>query len=316
MSFGFQNLGNTCYMASVLQALLSVDPLNDYFKQKVCGHKLLQEYINLVKKLDTDSKIVYPIDFHKSVQNLALRRGNTEFNGYKQCDSHEFLIFLLDSMHEYLKKPVEIEIDGVSENKEDDIALEAMNSWKIYYEKGYSRIIEYLGGQYYSKVIKDDGSVSNNFDPFTNLFLEIPTNTIYNISIYDLFDNFTKTETITDYERTSNVKRETCFWELPEYLIINLKRFNMSTKITTKVDFPIINLDLRKYIQGYNEEEGLFDLVSVVNHSGTLHGGHYYSYCLRNGKWLNFNDSNVTNILRKDICTNNAYCLFYKKKSG
>jgi len=303
-------------MASLLQALLSVNPLNHYLSKKKSGHKLVQEYIKIIKLLETETKLVFPIDFHKSVQNLALRRGNNEFTSYKQCDSHEFLIFFLDSLHEYLKKPVEIEIDGVSENAGDEIALEAMKSWKIFYEKGYSKIIEFFGGQYFSKVKRGNSpTTSNSFDPFTNLFLEIPIDCKNSVSIYDLFDNFTKPENLSDFDDGNVTTKEVCFWELPEFLIISLKRFtNNKQKITIKVDFPIESLDLRKYLQGYNEDDGLFDLVAVVNHMGGLNSGHYTAYCYRNENWLNFNDGQVTNLSRSSICSNNAYCLFYKKK--
>ena len=44
------------------------------------------------------------------------------------------------------------------------------------------------------------------------------------------------------------------------------------------VDYPIENLELKKYIVGYNEETFIYDLYGVCNHSGMTMGGHYFVY--------------------------------------
>lgn len=317
MSFGFQNLGNTCYMASILQALLCITPLNKYILRKNSHHKLLIEYKNIILSLKSNTSLIYPIDFHKNIQNLAIRRRNNEFNSYKQCDAHEFLIFFIDAIHEYLKKPVQIDIEGQSENSNDDLALDAMNQWKIFYENGFSDIIQIFGGQFFSKIESKHnnvGYISHNFDPFTNLFLDIPEGMYDDLSIYQLFDNFTKPELIPSKPSDGDTTKSVLFWELPEYLIITFKRFTQNNKINSKIDFPITNLNLTKYIQGYNENNGIYDLIAIVNHTGTLNSGHYYSYCLRDDIWLNMNDSNISTISKKKLCSENAYCLFYKKR--
>ena len=44
-------------------------------------------------------------------------------------------------------------------------------------------------------------------------------------------------------------------------------------------------------------------------------GGHYFAYVKNaNGKWYCFNDTNVKEINEKDIVSNKAYSLFYRKK--
>ena len=49
-------------------------------------------------------------------------------------------------------------------------------------------------------------------------------------------------------------KKENCtkaikFWNLPDILVITLKRFeNERKKIQKMIDFPLTNLDLRKYV--------------------------------------------------------------------
>lgn len=44
--------------------------------------------------------------------------------------------------------------------------------------------------------------------------------------------------------------------------------------------------------------EWVYELFAVLIHSGAIHGGHYYAYIkdLESGRWLDFNDSNVTEI--------------------
>lgn len=45
----------------------------------------------------------------------------------------------------------------------------------------------------------------------------------------------------------------------------------------------------------------IYDLYGVVNHHGSLYGGHYTAYCQNflDKKWYEFNDSRVTPIGKK-----------------
>ena len=61
----------------------------------------------------------------------------------------------------------------------------------------------------------------------------------------------------------------------------------------------------------------LYDLFAVSNHlGGNAGGGHYTAYCKNfiSGKWYHLNDRIVTEVEEKDICTEDAYVLFYKRK--
>ena len=103
-------------------------------------------------------------------------------------------------------------------------------------------------------------------------------------------------------------------WKFPNILIIHLKRFtNDGKKIVKLIDFPIDNLDLKKYCIGYDKKKSIFSLVGICNHIGSLNSGHYYSYCKQNNDWYKFDDTSVSKINKDEIITKHAYCLFYKK---
>jgi hypothetical protein len=66
------------------------------------------------------------------------------------------------------------------------------------------------------------------------------------------------------------------------------------------------------------EAEGVssvYDLFGVVNHFGSLNGGHYTAYCQNpDGKWYDFNDSSVSSHSPSNVCTSAAYILFYRRR--
>lgn len=49
--------------------------------------------------------------------------------------------------------------------------------------------------------------------------------------------------------------------------------------------------------------EYIYELYSILIHSGSSMGGHYYAYIrsFQDGKWYNFNDSNVTEINTQEV---------------
>lgn len=84
-------------------------------------------------------------------------------------------------------------------------------------------------------------------------------------------------------------------------------------KINTFVDFPIDNLLIEARDGNVNQS---YNLYGVVNHSGSLEGGHYIAYSRNlehNITWHKYDDQDVSPVSAGEVITQNAYVLFYKQ---
>ena len=95
-----------------------------------------------------------------------------------------------------------------------------------------------------------------------------------------------------------------------------LKRWNYSGhKDRRLVDIPLENLSLKKYVEGYKPDSYMYDLYGVCNHLGIVGGGHYTANVKNaSNKWYNYNDLILKEIKKENVVTNEAYCLFFRKK--
>lgn len=66
------------------------------------------------------------------------------------------------------------------------------------------------------------------------------------------------------------------------------------------------------------QSHGWYDLSSMIAHFGNMEGGHYVIYCKEGGKWLQFDDHEVTYIDEETVLLTNPYMMFYEQrdKSG
>ena len=81
------------------------------------------------------------------------------------------------------------------------------------------------------------------------------------------------------------------------------------------VDFPL-DLNLEKYVYGYNANTATYQLYGVCNHYGNVQNGHYTAFVKNlSNEWLHFNDESVRPISSANVITPNAYILFYRKKN-
>lgn len=113
------------------------------------------------------------------------------FSGYQQQDSQEFLLFLLDGLQEDLnrihKKPYIEKPDSTDEMVHDPVALKEMadKCWVIYKARNDSVITDLFAGMYKSTVVCPVcDKVSIIFDPFNNLTLQLPIESLWSKKIY------------------------------------------------------------------------------------------------------------------------------------
>ena len=110
---------------------------------------------------------------------------------------------------------------------------------------------------------------------------------------------------------------------LPDTLCVHLKRFRhefaFSSKISSKVTFPLVDLDMGPWLhrQDCISRENKYDLIGVICHHGTAGGGHYTSYALNNidQEWYEYDDSYVTKVEAATVMNAEAYVLFYRKNN-
>jgi len=337
---GLANLGNTCYLNSCLQVLahtpelIKFVSLGTYRKRlnKNPDSALLVEWDNLQQAMSTsENNVVNPARFVKTLQKVAEIKGYDDFTGWNQNDVSELLIFIIDCFHNALSREVYMVITGKPENETDIMAIKCFETAKQMYSKDYSEIWNIFYGFQISRItsINTNQMLSSKPEPFFMLNLPIPNDiTNYNKTptLLDCFDLYVQGEVLEgdnaylneNTNKKEDVRKHFSFWSLPNILVIDIKRFiNHHRKNQQLVTFPLTDLDLSRYVTGYNKESYIYDLYGVCNHSGGTMGGHYTSFVkVSNDKWYHFNDTSVTEVaISEQIISPRAYCFFYRKKS-
>ena len=369
---GIINHGNFCYLNSVLQSLALSPSIVNGLSEKTEHEKDLF-YIDLIKSLKEKSELETNPEFKKNHLDLekikylniylhfkqlmckllkrqetiidprgfiieCKKRQNELFCGI-QNDAQEFLLFLLDHIHEAKATPTILEttfsnLEECGSSSEKKILYLSEKNMKEHFTKNnYSWVVKKVYFQMIS-IMKCNKCVnySLKFEPYRELPLEIPE-AQKTINIYDCLDNFFGKEMFEQGEewkcdrcdnKDKNYKQYRII-DFPETLIIFFKRrVNLDMtgmrykKITSKIDFPFI-LNLKKYkLINKEGEDSNYMLYSVINHIGSFDSGHYYTYS-RNIKskldsnWYKFNDERVSLMSESDIVSSNAYILFYHK---
>ncbi|KAF0295648.1 Ubiquitin carboxyl-terminal hydrolase 19 [Amphibalanus amphitrite] len=178
---GLDNIGNTCFLNSVIQCLANTRELRDYF-----ADSLFQADINQHNPLGMKGQLALAFAVlmrvlwsgeHRSYNPHKLKalvaKRFTQFTGFAQHDAQEFMAFLLDGLHEDLNRVVEkpyTQTEEAGDRPDDEVAREA---WYRYRLRDDSVIVDLFQGQYKSKLVCPDcGKVSVTFDPF--LYLSVP----------------------------------------------------------------------------------------------------------------------------------------------
>jgi ubiquitin C-terminal hydrolase len=163
---GFKNFGNTCWLNSSIQCLLKTIPMRQNIYKDINHNSLLtKEWVRLVNGVYEENCIITPLSFLKGIIVTSNKHGYM-FNFNRQNDVQEFLVFFIDTMHEELKRKVNITITGKIINDLDKMAYDAMKEWKNYFKNNYSSIIELFYGQLVShiKAIDEDINYANTLN--------------------------------------------------------------------------------------------------------------------------------------------------------
>lgn len=325
---GLENLGNTCYMNSIIQCLSNLPIFKSILltstHKPVSDDSVTSKLAALLNKMWFNTKIyITPIEFKKSIEkNFAA------FNNYRQHDSQEFLTFILDKIHMELCSEVCIEFRPSAKVKElEDLyntdksaykvaakhdfdtatIFKSFIYWRNYINKNkHSFIIPLFTGLFHSIITCNECNYRrSSYSPFTTLSLSVSKDTK---TLEDCLNEFFKEElldghnqyTCKDCNKKTDTKKQMTIWEPPKYIIIHFKRFETKyypvlqiNKINTLIKFPITGLVLDNYFNKLHPKYNyIYDLVGISNHMGGCSGGHYTSYCKNSisNKWYIFND--------------------------
>ena len=270
---------------------------------------------NIYDKLDNTPH--YPLLLqYLSVFNFNKDKIMTKKDGWKN------IVFPFDSERYIIKKVLE---NALKNSKIEDLEILFKIIWKKEFASDYNevntpielekseKLEDIFNKQKEDKFLRKDNTDTEKGKKGKKKKLKIE----------ELLNNFNEIEKLSkdnqwkcpkcDKMQLADKKME--IYSVSEVVIIHLKRFRNNRKIENLVEFPIEGLDLSAYLPK-KDENNIYDLFAVANHSGGLHGGHYYAYCKNcvENEWYEFNDSHVSKIDAKSVVSENAYVLFYKKR--
>lgn len=305
---GLRNIGNTCFMNSAIQCLSNIEILTNYFISQDYRHDINKSnklgtqgnvanaYADLITRIWSQMQApIEPIEIKREVARYA-----PQFTDLGQHDSHEFMDFLIDALHEDLK-------DGTGSS---------------FISKLFHGTIATTVQCAYHACRKPYITDSD----FTFLSLPIETSKDKMTGIESCLAALLEGESLGKKGqwlcqycgKKSNASKTIQIEYFPKILILHLKRFDFEftdEKIDTKVIYPIKNLDLNRYGKT-KSGTAHYNLIGVSMHQGFLKGGHYTTVAknFKRKKWYCFDDHHVMPVLSKDeVVSNDAYILIYEQ---
>jgi len=353
-SFGLQNLGNTCYLNAVTQAMRSLhgfvrDLQNMPTRLSTCQDgELFKRTVEILKQMGETESPLSPAKLREQIGLAA-----PMFRGSGQQDAHEFFLEYVNQLHDELLLARKTQVSDDHMQDEVDLATQFFDSE--------------VQKQLVCMQCQNTRSVSEHFRDFSLDFNGEEGDT--RTSVEGMLSSYFKTETV-------EARCEQCdcgFAHLekhlavpPQVLVLHLKRFipNIEKQCYEKrhqnVDIPP-RLDLAAVL-GITAPMGLsparlparplaasspitvdspngasmtrspspqaagesssYDLQAIVTHEGTTpRSGHYVCYAKSNsGIWRLYDDSRVTELPRGEEpqkkLGQKAYLVFYVLNSS
>uniref|UniRef100_A0A671K500 ubiquitinyl hydrolase 1 n=1 Tax=Sinocyclocheilus anshuiensis TaxID=1608454 RepID=A0A671K500_9TELE len=279
---GLKNHGNTCFMNAVLQCLSNTDLLAEYlclerYKLDLCHRKgdVTERLATLVRALWT---FQYTPQLSAEFKVDSISKYGAQFRGNSQHDALEFLLWLLDRLHEDVNSSSTLP-SGNNRSKSSGKVRTSVSQNPLCDEFKFVRTI-YLDQK--ALLAPDDAWKCPHCK-------QLQQGTV-----------------------------QMSLWTLPDILILHLKRFRQvgecRNKLSTLVQFPLTGLDMASR----HTLTFLYDLYAMCNHHGGMHGGHYTAYCRNSvdGQWYAYDDSSVEPVPEGEVCTRGAYILFYQRRDA
>ena len=286
------NLGNTCYLNSVLQILFQVNTVVPF--DIWINHLLLVDKIQCTNSLPLLAfyKFLYlcklsTISKGELADFVYLLKSINPFFDYKtQRDAHEALILLLDIFSNICNLPLG---DG------------KMSTVPEFVDSFFS-------GIYKTSFICQLCQETNiYYEPFHHITVQ-PNTDMFSYLAKDFREN--KNLTCRKCTIQSSQSLCTSYQEMPNMLLIQVNRFSVSSLHgrPRKNNHPFgiyenIKLGLINYT-----------LLGLIEHHGVfIDSGHYVSYIRQSNKWYHCDDKHITetNLL---ALSNNVYLMFYAKE--
>ncbi|XP_026666636.1 ubiquitin carboxyl-terminal hydrolase 8-like isoform X2 [Ceratina calcarata] len=325
---GLKNLGNSCYMNSIIQCLSNTTHLAKYFMDNLYADDLntnndnntqgqvVEEVAQVIKALWRGQyKSISPHDL-----KIAVGQYKLQFESYEQQDSHEFLTFLLDWMHNDLKKNCKVPPEMTAAEK----------AWNKAMGGQRSIISDLFFGQLRSTIMCSFCKQSSTtYETFNSLTTSLPDSN--RCTLNDCIQKFVSGQKVLGWkcpkcQMAREAMKKFDFVKLPPIIVIHLNRFAESggwlEKRNTAVDFPLTDFNLKQYlvtdgnsITITNIRNYSYSLYAMSNHYGTMEGGHYTAFCKNaaQNKWYKYDDQTVTEVTASQVKSQNtnAYLLFY-----
>ena len=327
---GIVNIGFTCYANSVIQAfrcyknvvdLLQEDNYTTILKDGCKYNNLTKQFANMVQTLSkiTSNSSIRPSGFWNELHSAVEDTCFEQLRSRRPHDAHEFLMFILDILHESLARKVNMNISKVElKSEKQKLQQKSLEAWKEQFEKVYSPLVNMFFGLHHVQIVCECKNITNKFETFNTL--EGTFHDSNKITLIETLLNNLDDETIEGYNcekcnKKTNALKKRRIWKLPQNLIIVLKRFTYDgRKINTPIQITSLDLNDIYSNESPYKNNSKYSLLSLVDHHGSIHGGHYTAQGTGlNNKWFQYDDQNV-NMIENPHIGESTYILFLEAK--
>ncbi|KAG0327777.1 Ubiquitin carboxyl-terminal hydrolase 36 [Dissophora globulifera] len=302
---GLSNLGNTCFLNSVLQCLTYTAPLANYLLSNQHSSSCKTTNFCMMCLLEKHVARCFSHSMNEAIAPKVivgrLRNIGKQFRIGRQEDSHEFARYLIDA----LQKSCLVGYDSKLDNRIKE-----------------TTVIHQIFGGYFQSQVKcmRCGYESNTFEAYLDVSLDIKGAE----SVQKALRDFIRPELLSKSNQYKcdkckilvDARKQMTIYEAPKILCVHLKRFTFTgQKINRYVNFDT-KLELNSAMSTNKKHPDLtYSLYAVLVHAGgSCHSGHYYCYVKSsNGIWYSMNDSHVSVVSLQTVLSQNAYMLFYSQ---
>jgi ubiquitin C-terminal hydrolase len=337
---GLSNIGNTCFLNVVLQALRLSPAIGHIFLKNMTRDlvrkdskkkELVQAFQTLIQdfwKQAPPEGVMQSLAPHGFFHALRNTLRDTEDDWYRpgtQADAAEALQYILDSIHEGLSRGVAMDVIGDAKTPEEASHIKSVQSWIQFFSKEYSPIVFNFNGQMQIRVTCSKCNTSSErYEPWLMLKAPIPgaetesvvpsMNTCMNLAFAD--------ETLDDYNcEVCKSKQKAVIQNkisrLPPVTILTLKRFtNGGHKIRGRIGWDLDKIDFSKWMafsrDPFTNDAAVtsYSTYAVIEHHGSSKGGHYRMYARQGDVWNEYDDSSMRRVTPDQVITADSYIAF------